>query len=228
MRQSRCRCGRDEPSPMLIGSEPGPGADVAGASCPDADVAGASPIPVRMWQECVQSRCRFQMRCDVLMQNPGTDRQPGAHVICSSSFFSMSCTIGPTGRSASGAKNPSECPVDTVPRMCKIRSASPTCAARLGSPLPHLHRNLALAHLATSAPGLGAPYCRTSAIRRILFARCHVSADAAQSSPRTSLYSAVVCRWFRRSRCTRSSMLSPGTWSECAPKCHRRLHGSKM
>ena len=104
----------------------------------------------------------------------------------------MSCTIGPTGRSASGAKNPSECPVDTVPRMCKIRSASPTCAARLGSPLPHLHRNLALAHLATSAPGLGAPCCRTSAIRRILFARCHVSADAAQA-PRAPLYTLRWC-----------------------------------
>ena len=40
--QSRCRCGRGEPSP---------GADVAaGEPNPSADVAGASPVPVQMWR----------------------------------------------------------------------------------------------------------------------------------------------------------------------------------
>jgi hypothetical protein len=48
--QSRCRCGRGEPSP-------------------GADVAGASPVPVQMWQGRAQSR----RRCGKGEPSPGAD-----------------------------------------------------------------------------------------------------------------------------------------------------------
>ena len=48
--QSRCSCGRGEPSP---------GADVAGVGQSRCRVGGVSPVPVQMWQGRAQSRDRW-------------------------------------------------------------------------------------------------------------------------------------------------------------------------
>ena len=53
--QSRCRCGRGEPSP---------GADVGGVRpVPGADVAAASAVPVQMWRHAhTNGRRMFLMK----------------------------------------------------------------------------------------------------------------------------------------------------------------------
>ncbi len=95
--QSRCRCGRGEPSP---------GADVGGGSS-DADVGGVSPIPAQMWRAHGQRNGETQQgmpRCcatDASMVR-GCDR-PGPK------------THGRLGFSILGLREPSQNPCCSLP-----------------------------------------------------------------------------------------------------------------
>ena len=87
--QSRCRCGRGEPSPGaevaagepsrgadVAAGEPSSGADVAaGGPSPGADVAMMSRVPAQMWQ----GRAQFRCRCGRGEPSPGADVAAAQH-----------------------------------------------------------------------------------------------------------------------------------------------------